>query len=360
MKIAILHDYFDKRGGGERLVLGLAKGLNADIYTGFVDRKKTFEEISNFKVTEIAKDIKIQGLRNAYLMHKFSKLRLTGYELYIFSGTACISAVENLKPNLLYCHTPPRYIYDLHDWFMENSNLIQKIFLKLLIAYMKPKDQKYMPKFDRIMVNSMNVKNRLLKYYGKEVYDKDDVVYSLIDLKKFRYKKTGDFYLSFGRLDKLKRVDMIVNAFQKMPLKKLVVISGGPELENIKELARGCLNIEIKGPVSDYEFFDLLGKCTATIYIPINEDMGLTPIESNAAGKPCIAANEGGLKELVINNKTGLLIEAAEKEIIKAVNKLTPEKAKKMKPACEKFGRGFSEENFIKKVKKIIKEMGIK
>jgi len=358
MKVAIFHDYFNKKGGGERLVLGIAKGFNADIYTGFVDRKNTFSEIKDFNIIEIGRDLP-EGLRNIYLMKKFSELQVRGYDLYIFSGTFCISAVEKHKPNLLYCHTPPRFMYDLKDWFMENSGIMKKILLKLLIWYMKPKDQYYMRKFDKIMVNSEHVKKRLLKYYGKEVWEKDDVVYSLIDIERFRYKDTKDFYLSYGRIDKLKRIDMIVKAFQQMKEKKLVVLSGGPELENIKKLAEGYDNIEIKGYVSDKELLDYLGNCIGTIYVPINEDMGLTPIESNACGKPCIGANEGGVKELVKDGETGFLIEPRVENIISAVTKLTPEKAKEMREKCELWGRSFSHDNFINKVKKIIKEMGI-
>jgi len=358
MKVAILHDYFAKKGGGERLVLGLAKGLKADIYTGFVDRANTFEEINQYNVTEIGRPMPA-GLQTVYLMRKFKQLQLSGYGLYIFSGTMCITAAEHLKPNLLYCHTPPRFMYDLYDWFMQNTPFLQRMLLKALIWYCKPKDQHYMRQFDKIMVNSDHVKKRLLDYYGKEVHDKDDVVYSLIDLAKFKYKKDGDFYLSYGRLDPLKRVDVIVRAFQQMPNKKLIVCSGGPSLAEIKELAKGYANIDVKGYVSDKELTDLLGSCIATIYLPINEDMGLTPIESNAAGKPCIAANEGGPKELVKEGKTGLLIEASEENLIKAVKKLTPAKAKSMRKDCEAWGKTFSEKAFVDKVKKVIKSMGL-
>ena len=209
MRVALFHDYFAKKGGGERLALGLAKGFDADIYTGYVDRANTFEEIKDFRVTEIGRKLP-EGLSTLYLMRKFAQLRLTGYDLYIFSGTMCISAVEHHKPNLLYCHTPPRFMYDLYDRFMEETPFFKRCALWLLTKYLKPKDQYYMRQFDKIMVNSGHVKERLLKYYGKAVYEKDDVVYSLIDLKKFVYKGEGDFYLSYGRLDKLKRVDMII------------------------------------------------------------------------------------------------------------------------------------------------------
>ncbi len=358
MRVAILHDYFNKMGGGERVVLGMAKAFDADIYTGFVNHENTYESIKDYNVKEIARDIGIGGIRNIHLMNRFSKLELD-YDFFIFSGNMCISAVEKNKPSLLYCHTPPRFMYDLREWFMKNSNFFQRVFLELLTMYMKPKDQHYMRQFDRIVVNSKNVQQRLLKYYGKDVYDKDEVVYSMIDQSKFTYKKTGDFFLSFGRLDKLKRVDVIVRAFQKMPEKKLVVVSGGPELENIKEMAKDYANIEVLGYVSDQKLFNLVGTCLATIYIPVNEDMGLTPLESNSAGKPCIGANEGGPTELIKHNKTGWLIEPDEKSLIETVQKITPEKVNNMRKDCEEWADNFSEDKFIARIRKVMDSMGI-
>lgn len=352
MKLAILHDYFDKRGGGERLVTEVAKAFNADIYTGFIDYNNTFEELKSMNVFSLGKKINNPALRAVYLMNKFKKLKLKKYDLYFFSGTLCISAAKNLKPSILYCHTPPRYIYDLKNYFNKTIPFYKLIFLYVLRAYMKPKDQKYMRSFDKIVTNSENVRTRLKRYYSTKLYRDSEVVYSLIDLKKFKYKSDGEFYLSFGRLDKLKRVDLIVKSFQKMPDKNLIVVSDGPEKETILNLCNHHKNIKFLGKVSNKKLIELIGSSIATIYLPIDEDMGLTPIESNACGKPCIGADEGGLKEMIVDGKTGFLIKPNMRDVIKTVKKLDKKKAASMRKDCEKFASKFSIEQFIRIMKK--------
>ncbi len=357
MKVAILHDYFDKEGGGERLVLALAKAFDADIYTGFIDYKKTFPELAQRKVTQISKDTKIPGIRNLKLLRDFSKLRLSGYDLYIFSGIACISAVEHHKPNLLYLHTPPRFVYDLRDWFMQEAKLWQKPFLAILRWYWKKQDQKYMNKFDHIISNSQHVKDRVSEYYGESLAKKTDVVYSIVDHAAWTPGKKGTYYVSYGRLDSLKRIDVIVRSFQQMPDKKLIVLGDGPERESIKKLCEGYPNITFIGRLPQTELRSYVANCIASIYLPIREDMGLIPLECAAAGKPTIGANEGGLKEMIKPDKTGLLIEPTVDALIEAVNYLDADKAESMKSDCIKWGKSFSEENFMKRVTKILKKM---
>lgn len=101
--------------------------------------------------------------------------------------------------------------------------------------------------------------------------------------------------------------------------------------------------------------FWIFARCLATIYIPIDEDFGLIPVESMAAGKPCIAANEGGLKETVVDGKTGFLIEPTVKNLISAVRDLTPEKAEKMKQDCVKRAKKFDISVFYEKFDEIVK-----
>ena len=343
MRIAILHDYFDKYGGGEKVAITLAKALGADIITGFVDEKNTYQELMELNVVKIAKKPHIPVIS---LMGKFEKLKLD-YDFFIFSGTICISANQN-KPNLWYCHTPARYLYDLKDWYDTSANVLGRVAINQLRKIVHPKDQMYAKRFDAIVANSENVRKRIKKYYGIE---KVPVIYPPTDVKKFKYKNSEGFYLSLARLDKLKRVYIIVKAFRNMPDKKLVVISSGPEKKNIENLANGHDNIEVKGWVSDEEYVELLSRCIATIYVPINEDSGISPVESMAAGKPCIVSDEGGVIETV-NRKTGICINPSEKNITKAVEWLTPDRARKMRVACTKRSKRFSEKKFIKEIKK--------
>ena len=123
-------------------------------------------------------------------------------------------------------------------------------------------------------------------------------------------------------------------------------------------MCQGYPNITFIGPVEGKELEDYHGKCIATLYLSRKEDFGMSPVESMAAGKPCIAVNEGGLKETVIHKKTGYLIEPGDvyniDNIIAAINYISPQKAKKMRKACEKRAKEFSEEKYIKGIIKSI------
>ena len=166
MKIAILHDYFNKMGGGERLVLELAKSFDADIYTGFVERNNTYPDINKLNVIELIKKPKNPFLRTIKLINAFSKLDISKeYDFFILSGTYSIYSSARHHPNLWYCHTPARWLYSQRDWFLSNSNLIKKIGLLILGLYVEPKDKKAVENIDKIVANSKNVANRIKKYF---------------------------------------------------------------------------------------------------------------------------------------------------------------------------------------------------
>ncbi len=354
MRVAILHDYFDKMGGGERLIVNLAKAINADIYTGFADYEKTHKELQDINVTEIGTLIKKSGLRTIYLMEKFKRLKLN-YDFFIFSGTVCISAAKNNHPNIIYLHTPPRHMYDLKEWFYSNSGFFQRLGLKMLHRYLYPRNQFYMKQFDRICPNSENVKKRVMKYYGKRLYDRCEVVYTGVESKKFYYKKSEDFYLSTSRLDPLKRVDLMIDAFRQMPDKRLFITSTGPEESRLKNLAEGCKNIRFLGPVKHEKILELYARCRSTITAAQDEDLGLTPIEGQLAGKPAIAVREGGLTESVIENRTGVFFEPNTASLIAAVKRA--EKIKWKHGFIRKKAMRFDINVFVNHVKKIVKDV---
>jgi len=141
-----------------------------------------------------------------------------------------------------------------------------------------------------------------------------------------------------------------------MPEKKLVVASGGSDLENLKNLAKDYHNIKFTGWCDNQQLQELIGRCIATIYIPPDEDFGMSPLESMAAGKPVIGVAEGGLLETIVHQETGLLISADlnKKTLIDAVNEISRDKALSMRNACEARAQLFRTEVFIEKMKAIL------
>ena len=351
MKIAIFHDYFNKRGGGERLIINLAKITGADIYTGFIEYGRTFEDAKKVKITALGKKPLINGLKTIALMERFGKIKLEGYDFYIFSGTNCVSAAKNHHPNMLYLHTPPRYLYDLKEWYIKNSSLPGRLGLFLLRKYIQPKDQRCMRHFDAIYANSENVRSRVMKYYGSDVYKKTGVIYTGIETKKYVCRKSDGFYLSASRLDRLKRIDLIIKAFSSMPGRKLIIAGTGPEESRLKKLASRYRNIEFLGAVSDEKMLRFYSKCIATVSANIDEDLGLVPIEGQASGKPALAVREGGFAETIIEGKTGVFFNPDSESLVSAVKKL--EKMKWNGKAIQKHAKKYDISVFANKIMKI-------
>jgi glycosyltransferase involved in cell wall biosynthesis len=354
MKVAILVDALINMGGVERLVLEQARLFNADIYVGRFSEKSTFPEFGKFRLIQLTKTPE-RGFKTIFdklftlsLWYRFSMLKLKGYALYIIHGSAALNAAKNNKPNLWYCHSPSRYLYDLYQEEYSKQKGIRKVLYPLVTYFLRKKDQKNAGFIDKILVNSKNVQSRVKKYYKKD----SSVVYPFVDIKRFRFIKTGDFYLSTCRLDKIKRVDLAIAAFLKMPTKKLVIASDGPEKEKLVELAKNAKNIAFLGYISEQKLRELYGSCIATLYLSYKEDFGIVPIESMSAGKPCIATNDGGFKETILHKKTGYLVDNPEavEEIVKAVIYVNRAKSMKMRKDCEKQASLFGLDVFIKKM----------
>ncbi len=359
--ILIIHDRFMFRGGAERLVLDLAKGLKADIMTAMWNEQESFSrEDVPFGLHVLGFDPGRAVFRYLYFQYLFlAKSKIAReYDVVIFSGNNCLSAYLNIKrgvKKIFYCHTPVRHAYDLREFYLQNMPWLKRQIFRFLIFGSRLVYWWGFRKMDIVIANSQNVAERIRKYLRREP---DYIVYPPIDIDKFKYIDTEDYYLSFARVDRLKRVTDVVKAFQRMPDKNLIVASGGDELETVKKLSENYSNIQILGWVDDSTLADLVGRCIATIYIPINEDFGMTPLESMAAGKPCIGVAEGGLKETIIHNQTGYLIspDYTLDDIVKAVHFIDKDKSLAMKDTCIAHARKFSSDNFIQKMKEIVEK----
>jgi len=235
--------------------------------------------------------------------------------------------------------------------------------------------QKAVCHMDHIITNSNTVRERTKRYLGHDSL----VVYPPCETERFRWIEKGSFFLSTARVDPLKRVALIVEAFMNLPEKRLVVVSGGSDLPKIYRMAKGAQNIEILGWVDDEKLSDLMGRCVATIYIPRDEDFGISPVESMAAGKPVIGVQEGGLLETVGDGdghkadgirrvedaERGLMVtdcgvlvpkDPGVGDLVKAVEWVTIERALKMRAACEARARRFDTRVFLKKMRNVLGE----
>lgn len=172
-----------------------------------------------------------------------------------------------------------------------------------------------------------------------------------------------DFYISFGRLIPYKKFDILIEAFKKMPEKKLKIGGRGPELEHLKQLAHGSKNIEFLGFVEDDKLIQMLGEAKAFLF-PQNEDAGIAPMEALCSGTPCVAFKKGGAINMVFDEgekKNGIFFEKQTPEnLISAIHTFENSENQQYftntetrKKISENMKR-YSEENFEKHLQTII------
>ena len=363
MNAIVLHDYFELAEGGGRLCLELACGLGADLGYGFKVKDHPFFVSGRFTGTEyqVSSQVRLPVWRQLCLSRDFALKTtfLAEYETVLYSGCYSPLALQNHRDrhNVYYCHTPPRYLYDQQDFFLSLIPGWQRPVLLGFNSYFRPKYEKVVAEMDVIVANSATVRDRIKKYLGLG----STIVHPPCDLNKYNWQEPEGFFLSTARLDPLKRVDMIVRAFRQLPGRRLVVVSGGTEYTHIARLADGFENIKVLGWVDENRLQRLLASCLATIYIPKDEDFGMSPVESMAAGKPVIGVAEGGLLETVVDGETGLLLPASdisEDLVCQAVERCTRKMVMDMKDACQKRAALFSRDIFLDKMKAVLSGPG--
>ena len=360
-KTIILHDTFLYKGGGERLILMMAKALKADLASGFFSqwsfdlRKEWFK----WKMISVSSEIFKKWFRHIKLKWAFlfNTRFLKEYDSVIFSWDS-ISAVRNCSKNtkkIYYCHTPPRYLYDLRESYLQKVPTFLRPAFNFLSYIFKKMYESDINKMDLILTNSENTKKRIKDFLWLDAV----VLYPPVNLDEFKFKKQWDYYLSFARLSDAKRVDRVVEAFKILTDKKLIVIywENDPSRLKIFASANWYDNIDFIILTWYVWFTDYVWNCIATIYIPVDEDFWMSPVESMAAWKPVLWVNEWWLKETIIDKKTWVLIQqwANVNDIVDAVNYLTPELCLSMKSDCEKRANDLSLSEFEIQLKKLIK-----
>jgi glycosyltransferase involved in cell wall biosynthesis len=150
-----------------------------------------------------------------------------------------------------------------------------------------------------------------------------------------------------------------VEAFRQLPDLQLVVASGGSEQQRLQRLAEDAPNIRFTGWLEAGTLSQLIGQCIGTLYVAKDEDFGMSPVDSMAAGKPVIGVAEGGLLETLKDGETGYLIQPplSVAKLIASVRSLSPQRALQMRTACERRAQQFSKARFTASMRDAIAEV---
>ncbi len=313
MKVALVQDWLTEIGGAEK-VFGCLLELypEADIYT-LTSQDRVIDDLCvnkyNLHESFVAK-LPLGRKKYRNYLPLFPKaiesFDFSGYDLILSSSSSVAKGIitNSKQLHICYCHSPVRYAWDLYHQYLKDAGLVGFGLKKWLVRHTLHKlriwDVMSANRVDHFIANSNYIKNRINKVYRRE----SEVIYPPVNINRFELcSEKKEYYYTASRLVPYKKIDLIVEAFSKLPDKKLIVAGIGPDYKKIKALASP--NVEMKGFVSNDEMLSLMQKAKAFVFAA-DEDFGIIPVEAQACGTPVIALGKGGTKETVINGETGV------------------------------------------------------
>ncbi|MCL5797204.1 MAG: glycosyltransferase [Patescibacteria group bacterium] len=365
MKIALVHDYIKEYGGAERVLESLHEiWPEAPVYTTVYlpeflgPHRKRFEDwnIIPSRLQKIPFIHKLISPVRLFTTGVFKDWDFSGFDVVFVSATGAYfpNMIVTKSPilHICYCHAPPRYLYGYptaRNWQKHalgrlmggffNHSLRQTDF----VSYQRP---------DYIIANSVEVKSRIQKFYRRD----SSVIYPPVEIPKNKEHVTNNkkekYYLTGGRLARAKRVDLIIQACNRLRLSLKVYGRAFADYgEELKSIAGPT--IEFVGEIDDQKLAKLYQNARAFLYSSEYEDFGIVPVEAQGFGVPVIGFGQSGVKETVIDGKTGVLFDKPTVEsLIKAIKGL---QKLKIKPQdCITNAQKYNKERFKREIKNFV------
>lgn len=312
-RVAIIHYWLVGMRGGERVLEALCRMFpQADLFTHVADPSRLSPVLTAHRITQtrIARLPFARRLYQRYLPlmpRALEELDLSGYDLVISSeaGPAKGVIAPPDAPHLCYCHSPMRYVWDQYHTYRTGAGALTRLVMPRLAHGLRQWDVSSAARVDGFVANSTHVAGRIRKYWRRPAR----VVPPPVRVEAFApvpQEERGDYYLWAGELVAYKRPDLAVTAFRQ--LDRPLVVIGGParQVARLKPLAGP--RTRFLGRVSDEVLRHHMARCRALIF-PGEEDFGIVPVETMAAGRPVIAYGRGGIRDTVIPGKTGIFFD---------------------------------------------------
>lgn len=360
MKVAIVHYWLVNYRGGERVVEALCRVFpQADLFTLVYDPSRMPETIRSRRIQTSFLQ-RIPGARRRYQPYlplfpvAIEQFDLRGYDLVISSEASVAKGVLT-RPETLhvcYCHSPMRYAWDLYFDYLHRDDVgpFKRRGIPWLMNWLRVWDVAASHRVDRFVANSENVRRRILKHYRREA----EVIYPPVPVDEYEISPdTGDFYLSVGQLVPYKRVDLLVRVMNRLG-RPLVVIGDGPQLGAIRKLAGPTVRVLGWQPFPVVR--EHLARARAFVF-PGEEDFGMAPVEALASGRPVIALDRGGAREVVTDGETGILFpEPSEESLAAAVERFEREDRRFDPATLRERARAFDAPVFERRTRAFIEQ----
>lgn len=357
MKVALVHDWLPFMGGAERVLTNFLEIYpEAPIYTTIcnIDNLDGILKNADIRTSYLQKGKKkIKNHRKLFpfMPTAIESFNLNEYDIVLSSSSSVAKSVIT-KPDTIhicYCHSPMRYGWEFsHEYAgkMVGKKGLKSKVLSYFLTGIRIWDNVSSDRVDYFIANSENVAKRIWKHYRRESV----VIHPPVRCGLFNISDIDEeYFLIVSRLQEYKRIDLAVEAFNKLGL-PLVIIGDGPERERLEKLAND--NIKFLGRESDEVIKEYYSKCRAFIF-PGEEDFGITPLEAQASGRPVIAYGKGGVLETVVDKVTGIFFyEQRCNSLVNAIKEF--ESIKFDKKEIRKHAENFDESKFKKKILEFI------
>ena len=347
-RVAIAHDYLTQRGGAERVVLALLRAYpDATVHTLLYDAHGTFPEFRDANVVTSPLD-RVGLLRRHHrlalplLAPAASRMRVDA-DVTVVSTSGWAHGFDVRGRSVVYCHNPARWLYQADDYLGGRTRSLPGTALTVLTPALRRWDRAAMCRHDRHLANASVVRDRMRATYSIDapvVFPPAAVTAAGAQAPVGPF--ADDFHLLVSRLLPYKNVDKAVEAFRALPHERLLVVGRGPEEERLRRLLPP--NVAIVSDVSDDQLRWAYQHCVALV-APSREDLGLTPLESAAFGKPTLALRFGGYLDTVAEGISGLYFDEADPSSIAGAvtaGRRTPWD----QAAIVRHGQRFDEETF--------------
>ena len=320
-RVAVVHDYLTQRGGAERVALVLMDTFpTARMITSVHDPEQVKLRTHDPQV-ETSWLNRVPAFRRdprkalPLLPGAFDRMPVRDVDVVLCSSTGFAHGIPTEAPKLVYCHNPPRWLYQPQDYLRD-----QPLPVRAALTALRPRllrwDRRAAASADRYLVNSTLVRERVRTVYGIDAQVLAPPVSNNPELPQQAVPGLEPgFFLAVGRARGYKNIDLTCEAFRRLPGERLVVVGGLPDGEWPDRF------VGLTG-ISDSQLRWLYTHCAATVAVA-HEDFGLTPLEGNALGRPALCLRAGGYLDTIVEGVNGLFIEELTPEaIIRAVHRL--------------------------------------
>ena len=318
-RVALVHDFLLDLRGAERVFLALCElWPDAPIFTPVYDEHGTEGRFAGRDVhTSFLQKTRPNARTFRALLPFYpaaiESFDLSGFDVVVSSSSAWAHAVlhDEDAVHVCYCHNPFRYAWNDRDATLAQRDPFTRPMLRALFRRWRQWDWIAAQRVDRYVTNSKTTQQRIRAYFGRE----SAVIHPPVDTWRFRPGPVGDHYLLLSELMPHKRIDIAVEAFNRLRL-PLVVAGDGPDARRLRRLAGPA--VRFAGRVSDAHAEQLLSSARALVVTAV-EEFGIAAVEAQAAGRPVVAPARGGALETVKDGVTGTFWDGGADELAAAV-----------------------------------------